>query len=562
MAHLDAPLLGEPRPLGRFSNPLRMAAGLAGTVMLGVGGWAGRHVLAPARARVMRMSGHGTSGAGWAPKVAPKEDMETLLVKPGPPLLAAAAPAASKGVSCIFSYGSQLMDETSGIFSEMTTVEDGFMYGIKIQGGGLAHVSGKKEDITRGRLFCWDIHYFTPMLSAADNDRVYDQLKPEKNEVRRATGHVVKSDGSSKMAHFYYYQPGLESDTPVGLPFRVLTWNLGSVNTNPFEFHLANPDDEYNKLMSAVEDFFQNPGARDIPVKEVFTDQFYNQLMITLGGKLAWEGTEEVSKIWETDWSKRKIISEFLMASDLETKRLISMPDRTTKTIMTLHGPSSRPAITSPYVEMEFKDMFAWWDQWKEWMFIRGLRTSITQGSSTKPYQTLRILKSPKYPLSAEERRISLPLQMLALAVYDAIHVHIMNTIAPNTWLPIKKKIVKKLVAEKATRTMEILTTTYKDYDLICLQEASASLVNALQEKLGRAYFTVAPEDMVPTRDQNSVLIMRSNRFDSSNVAEITHKVKENFQGEAPLGSGDLLAVAVRARSIRGGTPFVITSFH
>ena len=44
-------------------------------------------------------------------------------------------------------------------------------------------------------------------------------------------------------------------------------------------------------------------------------------------------------------------------------------------------------------------------------------------------------LKRSKYPfVTEEEERMSLPLQLLSLAIFDAILVYLMNTIAPTTW--------------------------------------------------------------------------------------------------------------------------------
>ena len=44
-------------------------------------------------------------------------------------------------------------------------------------------------------------------------------------------------------------------------------------------------------------------------------------------------------------------------------------------------------------------------------------------------------LRRSKYPsVTEEEEHMSLPLQLLSLAIFDAILVYIMNTIAPTTW--------------------------------------------------------------------------------------------------------------------------------
>ena len=44
-------------------------------------------------------------------------------------------------------------------------------------------------------------------------------------------------------------------------------------------------------------------------------------------------------------------------------------------------------------------------------------------------------LRRSKYPsVTEEEEHMSLPLQLLSLAIFDSILVYLMNSIAPTTW--------------------------------------------------------------------------------------------------------------------------------
>ena len=56
-----------------------------------------------------------------------------------------------------------------------------------------------------------------------------------------------------------------------------------------------------------------------------------------------------------------------------------------------------------------------------------------------------------KYPaLSEEEERVSLPLQCLCLALFDAVQVHVMNTLSPSgEWLTIKRRLAEALFVNK-----------------------------------------------------------------------------------------------------------------
>ena len=50
---------------------------------------------------------------------------------------------------------------------------------------------------------------------------------------------------------------------------RVATWNVAAVNNNPFEYWITHPDPEYDRLMEAVQQFIDAPGAADVRVGEI-----------------------------------------------------------------------------------------------------------------------------------------------------------------------------------------------------------------------------------------------------------------------------------------------------
>ena len=55
----------------------------------------------------------------------------------------------------------------------------------------------------------------------------------------------------------------------------VASWNIAAVNNNPFEYWVSYDNPAYVKLMDDVQDFVSEPGARDITVKEVFTEEMF-----------------------------------------------------------------------------------------------------------------------------------------------------------------------------------------------------------------------------------------------------------------------------------------------
>merc|ERR1712176_1305863 len=107
-------------------------------------------------------------------------------------------------------------------------------------------------------------------------------------------------------------------------------------------------------------------------------------------------------------------------------------------------------------------------------MFEKSL--TIPPDSEKKiPYQMLLPIKKAKYPdITEEEEKVSLPLQTLCGAIFDAILVHMMNTVSkPHIWQSLKRQIVESLNKQKVPKTLSILEKTYNSNDVITLQEVS-----------------------------------------------------------------------------------------
>lgn len=97
-----------------------------------------------------------------------------------------------------------------------------------------------------------------------------------------------------------------------GRKLAVTTWNIAAINNNPFEYWItykSNP--EYEKLMINIENFLEEPGDKDVPVKDVFTEDMFTKLDTRLTGV----GWTSVRPYWESDFQNRKIISEFMKVS-------------------------------------------------------------------------------------------------------------------------------------------------------------------------------------------------------------------------------------------------------
>jgi hypothetical protein len=348
-----------------------------------------------------------------------------------------------------------------------------------------------------------------------------------------------------------------------GRQLAVTTWNIAAINNNPFEYWITYKENpEYEKLMINIEKFIDNPGEKDVPVNQVFTEEMFTKLDSRLTGV----GWTSVRSYWESDFQNRKIISGFVKDPILGSKRLASMPDRITNTINIEGGVGQvyRPTVINMY-EGDLSTLDKWWTAWEAFIFDDKVNIKGKKGVEAKiPYELLQPIKKAKYPdITEQEEKDSLPLQTMCGAIFDAILVHMMNTVTtPDVWQPLKSIMVENLNKKKVPRTLEILETIYGDTDVIMLQEVSSSFIDhARGSKLGKSFHIISPADLDAVRDQNSVIFLKKELFPNGSGVEITSLVEASFpKGVAvPVAKGDILAITATNKF---DVEFVLASFH
>lgn len=239
-----------------------------------------------------------------------------------------------------------------------------------------------------------------------------------------------------------------------------LTWNIAAINNNPFEYWMTHPDPDYDTLMNDVQNFVETPGDLDSLVGDVFTQQMFEELSVLMDEQ-GWEAAETASAAY-ADLAKRNIISGFMKDADLGSKRLMSMPDRMTNTIdLADGGVACRPTVISCH-DGDMSSIASWWSAWKEFHFVAPLSLPGKKGappSSKKPCELLTKIPRAKYPaLSEEEEAMSLRLQTICLAIFDAILVHMLNTLSPGgKWIEMKRSIIDALLHKKDAKTAGVL---------------------------------------------------------------------------------------------------------
>lgn len=357
----------------------------------------------------------------------------------------------------------------------------------------------------------------------------------------------------------------LSSTASAGPVLRASTWNVAAVNNNPFEYWITNDDPSYNALMKSVSDFIEAPGDKDITVKEVFTPAMFDELAATMES-VGWTGVAETKEYWTNDFMNRKIIEGFVKDDLLGKKRLASMPDRVTNTIHTADDSSvMRPTVINCY-NGELNSVEQWWPQWLEFYFNKQISVKKSGAlKTTKIYEMIPKISKAKYPSITEaEEAVSIPLETMCMAIFDAILVHMMGVVGKTTWQPLRKDMCEKLNLKKNDRTVEIMANTYGDSDIQFLQEVAGNFKSfSADKKIAQMYDIVATSTMDTERDQNSFILLKKGEF--QDVTEVTDKVADCYSemhdgAKIPVVNGDL--VVITAISVKDDTKYLFASFH
>ena len=166
-----------------------------------------------------------------------------------------------------------------------------------------------------------------------------------------------------------------------------------------------------------------------------------------------------------------------------------------------------------------------------------------------------------KYPsLSIDEESVSVPLQTLILALFDAVLIHSMLFLYPNQshlWHQIRIDTCTHLVWNKSKRAKSILETTYQHVDLLFLQEASAEFVNDMyyNSKFFKALLLPENGGAVPDgiRNQNSIVLIKKGSV-LDQIVSVKGTVVKDVSKEMKvkgLSRGDLYAVLVEPSLIK-----------
>ena len=319
-------------------------------------------------------------------------------------------------------------------------------------------------------------------------------------------------------------------------PVRVASWNIAAVNNNPFEYWVTHgqtsQSEGYAKLMTDVQVMIDSPEEHDFKVADIITDDMVQELveLLTEHENGAQEGADKLLHVWETEYKNRYAIEGFLKDKAIGRKRLISMPDRISNTIQSQGEMLMRPSVISMFNDEALSSIPGWWCLWTKYMFETQVK--VLDRNSPNTFRFLRVIdmmqKIPhaKYPaISEEEEAMSIPLQLLAMAIFDGVLLHILNTVAPQTWQPIKLSLCEAFNQNKGAKVISILERAYADTDVIFIQEAAAAFVEAAKARLGRQYLIMRPYLMDGFRNQNSIVLAKRGYFEEGSTIDVTDHI-------------------------------------
>eukprot|EP00457_Paulinella_chromatophora_P004530 gb/GEZN01004542.1/.p1 GENE.gb/GEZN01004542.1/~~gb/GEZN01004542.1/.p1 ORF type:complete len:619 (-),score=69.21 gb/GEZN01004542.1/:94-1926(-) len=191
-------------------SPVRAAAGMVGLALVGLAGWTGQNTLF-AKAKKPKDSSSGPASEGGSSAFRPQEGVDSVLIRPGPPVLQALAPVSlddKKVESCLFFYG----DQYEGAIGKGSERLEGWVYGAKLMDGEtLARVTGETGDIVKGHLYCWRRKHFLYPDKLAVADKIWDYSVERPQQTDRAVVSVVLKDGNVLPAYWYYYSAAPEA---------------------------------------------------------------------------------------------------------------------------------------------------------------------------------------------------------------------------------------------------------------------------------------------------------------------------------------------------------------
>lgn len=176
-----------------------------------------------------------------------------------------------------------------------------------------------------------------------------------------------------------------------------------------------------------------------------------------------------------------------------------------------------------------------------------------------RPCELLKPLSRRKYPaLTEEEEQISVPLQCLCLAIFDAVLVHMVLTLSPDGhWHSIKRAIVDSTMSHTYPNHLKILRGPLADVDVICLQATTKPFREIVHNVLRSKYHIVGDQ----SSGDASIIMLSKDKFPDGCKEVLTNDVLDELEAGVPV-SPDSQELIVCSAEDSDGRPFILGSFQ
>ena len=298
---------------------------------------------------------------------------------------------------------------------------------------------------------------------------------------------------------------------------RVISWNIGSLQTNPFEFWQAP-----GSSMRSFQDKLDGSLRRStIKVEEVVSQDMMNEILGTILD-------ESQSKIMLDIYKTLKLdtLHELITNPLIGLKRYVSLSDR----VLRDHARyGRRPSLITGY-SGDISSIEVWWPQYVHFM------------RNVNPWELLRdhdISKFGLSGLSTFELEHFKVFQLVHLILTDAAFIRIAENIPGWNSAVNEFNIVSEA---KFDRISQIIEST--NADVICLQEVDITALHRFD-----AYDLFKPPES--NGKQDSLILLRKDKFKSSHSISVVRSV---------ASAGDL--VLLKSVHIPTGREIVVGSYH
>ncbi len=302
------------------------------------------------------------------------------------------------------------------------------------------------------------------------------------------------------------------------ISLRVISWNLGSLQTNPFEFWQV-PGSNVRSIQDKLDESLRRSTV--VHVEDVVNVSMMNDVIETIPEILQRRIMLDVY-----DSLKGLSLHELITNPQIGEKRFVSFADRILRDHPTY---GRRPSLISGY-SGDISSIEVWWPEYMQFM------RNVNPFDLLKEHDISKYGQSGLSPFELEHFKL---LQLVHLILTDAAFVRIAENVL--NWRSVVNDF-NRLSDSRFERISEIIQS--KRADVVCLQKVDAGALKPL-----KGYNAFLPTES--NGKQDSVILLRTGRFESTERIIVDRNI---------ASAGNL--VLLKSVHVPTGQELVIGSYH